>query len=145
MHMARAWPSRRTSQVVTPAGPLLEPLALLKGTLSAFVFSLLLFAVISALVAYTPMTDEHMPLVATITGVFSVLWGGFTAARLASRGAIVHGGLVGLLYGTLVLLLGRFVLQEPTTALMLWRIAGALLCGAVGGAIAPRPKLRRKQ
>ncbi|MBT9156424.1 MAG: hypothetical protein DDT37_01409 [Firmicutes bacterium] len=78
---------------------------------------------------YTALTDEQMPLAATITGAFSVLWGGFTAARLVSRGTIIHGGLVGFLYGLLVLLLGRVVLQEPVALLALWRITGAVLCG----------------
>ncbi|MBT9175882.1 MAG: hypothetical protein DDT20_00184 [Firmicutes bacterium] len=94
---------------------------------------------------YTALTDEQMPLAATITGVFSVLWGGFTAARWVPRGAIIHGGLVGLLYGLLVLLFGRLVLQEPIALLALWRITGVVLCGAVGASLAPRPRLRRKQ
>ncbi len=142
---SRRAPSRRKlSQDTASVGPLLEPRALLRGTVSAFILSLVLFAVVSAVVTYTALTDEHLPLAATITGVFSVLWGGFTASRSAHRAALIHGGLVGLLYGFLVLLLGRFVLGEPIAAVMLWRISGAVLCGAVGASLAPRPRLRRK-
>jgi len=142
---SRRAPSRRKpSQNTASAGPLLEPRALLRGAISAFVLSLVLFAVVSAVVTYTALTDEHLPLIATITGVFSVLWGGFTAGGRVHRAALIHGGLIGLLYGFLVLLLGRFVLGEPVAVLAVWRIAGAVVCGAIGATLAPRPRLRRR-
>jgi putative membrane protein (TIGR04086 family) len=142
---SRRGPSRRKlSQDTASAGPLLEPRALLRGTLSAFVLSFVLFALVSAVVTYTALTDEHLPFIATLTGVFSVLWGGFTAGGSAHRAALIHGGLAGLLYGLLVLLLGRLVLAEPASLLALWRIAGAVICGAIGATLAPRPRLRRK-
>lgn len=143
--MARVMPRRRAGQGTQPEGPLFNATALLRGTLSAFILSLVLFAVVSVIFTYTSFSDRYMPLVATFAGVFSVLWGGFSAARLTERGAILHGSLVGLFYGLLVLALGKFVLSEPIASQVLWRMGGAILCGAVGGFVAPRPKVRRKR
>lgn len=143
--MARVMPRRRLGQATQPQGPLFQPVALLKGTLSAFVLSLVLFAVVSVIFTYTSLSDRYMPLIATLAGVFSVLWGGFNAARLTERGQVLHGSLVGFFYGLVVLALGKFILSEPVAAQVFWRIGGALICGAVGGFVAPRPRLRRKR
>lgn len=143
--MARVMPRRRSGQATQPESPLFQPMALLKGTLLAFVLSLALFAVVSVIFTYTSLSDRYMPLVATFAGVFSVLWGGFSAARRTERGAILHGSLVGLFYGVIVLALGKFILSEPVSSSALLRMGGALICGAVGGFIALRPRERRKR
>lgn len=143
--MARIMPKRRAGMANQVEGPRLHPTAILKGTLSAFVLSIALFAIVSILFAYTALPDTFMPLIATFAGVFSVVWGGFTVGRRAVHGAPLNGGIVGLLYGLVVLALGVLVLSEPLGAQVLWRIGGAIVCGAVGGLIAPKPKIRRRR
>lgn len=143
--MSRAGISRRGIAREQVEGPRIQPMAILKGTLSAFIFSLVLFAIVSLLFSYTSLSDAYMPLTAIFAGVFSVAWGGFTAARNASRGALFNGGLVGLLYGLVVLALGAFVLSEPLGTQIFWRMGGAIICGTVGGMLAPRPKIRKRR
>ena len=126
-------------------GPRINTIAILRGTLFAFVFSLVLFAIVSVLFAYTALSDTFMPLIATFAGVFSVVWGGFTTGKGSARSPLLNGGIVGLLYGLIVLALGVLVLSEPLGAQVLWRVAGAIVCGAVGGLIAPKPKIRRRR
>lgn len=143
--MARVMPKRRAGLANQAEGPRLQPKAILVGTLSAFVLSFALFAIVSLLFAYTALPDTFMPLIATFAGVFSVVWGGFTVGRKAVQGALLNGSIVGFLYGVVVLVLGVLVLSEPLGAQVLWRIVGAIVCGAVGGLIAPTPKIRRRR
>lgn len=144
MFMARVIPRRRTGFVDQAEGPRFQPMAILKGLLAAFVFSFVLFAIVSLVFTYTSFSDSFMPLVATFAGVFSVIFGGFRAAKLAGRGALLNGSMVGLLYGLVVLALGVLALSEPLGSQVLWRMGVAVLCGAVGGLIAPLPRPRRK-
>ncbi|MBS3937248.1 MAG: TIGR04086 family membrane protein [Peptococcaceae bacterium] len=124
-----------------------QGLSVIKGTVAALLLSMLLFAIVSLLFAYTALADRHMSLVATISGVFSILWGGSFAARLAGRSALLYGSLVGLLYSLAVLALGAFVLTEPIAAEVLWRVGGAIVCGGIGGLFAPkaRASLRKRK
>ncbi|KAF0197033.1 MAG: hypothetical protein FD169_705 [Bacillota bacterium] len=142
--MARVMPRRRAGVANQAEGPRIHLAAILLGTLSAFVLSLALFAIVSILFAYTALPDTFMPLIATFAGVFSVVWGGFTVGRKAVQGALLNGGMVGLLYGLVVLVLGVLILSEPLGTQVLWRLGGAIVCGAVGGFIAPKPKIRRR-
>ncbi|MDP3486461.1 MAG: TIGR04086 family membrane protein [Bacillota bacterium] len=142
--MARVMPKRRAVAANQVEGPRIHPTAILRGTLSAFVLSFALFAIVSILFAYTALPDAFMPLIATFAGVFSVVWGGFAVGRKATHGALLNGSIVGLLYGLVVLMLGILVLSEPLGAQVLWRMGGAIVCGAVGGLIAPKPKIRRR-
>jgi len=143
--MARVMPKRKTGATNQVEGSRIHPRAILTGTLSAFVLSVALFAIVSILFAYTALPDTFMPLIATLAGVFSVVWGGFTVGRKAAQGASLNGGIVGLLYGLVVLALGVLVLSEPLGTQALWRIGGAIVCGAAGGLIAPKPKVRRRR
>ena len=143
--MARVMPKRRAGAVNQVEGSRIQPRAILSGTISAFVLSVALFAIVSILFAYTALPDTFMPLIATLAGVFSVVCGGFTVGRKAAQGALLNGGIVGLLYGLVVLVLGVLVLSEPLGTQALWRIGGAIVCGAAGGLIAPKPKVRRRR
>jgi len=138
-------PKRRTGLTEQADGPRIQPKAVLKGTLFSFVLSFAFFAIASLLITYTSLSDSFMPLIATFAGVFSVVWGGFTAARNSSRGPLFNGALVGLMYGLVVLGLGVFVLSEPLGAPVFWRVGGAIVCGAAGGLIAPQPKIRKRR
>lgn len=132
---------------VEVAKPAFQIVPVLKGTGAAILLSFVLFGIVSLIFAYTALPEHYMSLVATLAGVFSVLWGGGYAARMCGRSALLHGSLVGLLYSVLVLAFGAAVLAEPVAREVLWRVGGAVVCGGVGGLLAPRTRatLRKRK
>lgn len=144
--MGRVVARRKPVLTESPAGPTLQARAILRGTLEAFLFSLVLFAAASLIISYTPVSDQLMPLFATLTGFCSVLWGGRKAAKLAGKGFVVNGALVGVIYGLVALALGALMLAEPIVGRTIARAVAAGAVGALGGMLAPRPKTgyRRK-
>lgn len=144
--MGRVMARRKSGLSASPDGPTLQAGAVLRGTLEAFVVSLFLFAIVSLVISYTPVSDQLIPLFATITGITSVLWGGRKAGKIAGKGCLLNGALVGVMYGLIALLIGAIILTEPIAGRTMLRAVGAILVGALGGMLAPKPRVsyRRK-
>jgi putative membrane protein (TIGR04086 family) len=117
----------------------------MRGTLEAFLVSLILFALASLVIAYTPVSDQLIPLLAAGTGIISILWGGRKAAKLAGKGVLVNGALVGVVYGLIALFLGAIILTEPISSGALMRAAAAVGIGAIGGMLAPKKRSYRRR
>lgn len=138
--VARVMPGRRAVRGAEAAKTAFQVMPILKGTGAAILLSVVLFGVVSILFAYTALPEHYMSLVATLAGVSSVLWGGGYAARKSGRSALLYGSLVGLMYSVLVLAFGAMVLAEPVAREVLWRVGGAVVCGGVGGLLAPKAR-----
>ena len=136
--LARMEYRRKTAVLDDPGGPMLSIAGVSRGCLEAFLMSVVLLAISSLFVTYTPLSDRWLPLLANLSAGTSVFWGGSRSARIAGRGLVLNGALVGVVYGVALLFLGAWLLAEPIVAMSAVRIIVAAFIAGLGGLLVPR-------
>lgn len=110
----------------------IELAAIVKGVILAYFLSLLLFLITGGVIHFTEISERIIPTAVTIISGLSIITAGVYAARhTASRGWL-HGGIIGLLYVLVILILSMFLLPEFSFTFM---SIGKLLIGFVIGAL----------
>lgn len=107
-----------------------------RGLLRGYILSLLLFLISSVIVTYTPISGDVVPVLTSIVMVLSVAYASiYTAIHLRSKGWL-HGGIVGLLYIVILILLSKlFIPHYAFDRVVLYKIITSLVAGIVGGMI----------
>jgi putative membrane protein (TIGR04086 family) len=106
------------------------------GVLISYILTLGFFIIYALLLTFTAVSELTLPtltLLITIIGI--VLSGALSARRTTSKGWL-NGGIAGILYVTIMLILGTFFVKElgPTSSWAVKYAWGAVL-GALGGMI----------
>jgi len=106
------------------------------GALISYILTLGFFIIYALLLTFTAVSELTLPtltLLITIIGI--VLSGALSARRTTSKGWL-NGGIAGILYVTIMLILGTFFVKElgPTSSWAVKYAWGAVL-GALGGMI----------
>lgn len=109
---------------------------ILKGTIIAFMTTLVAFLVFALLLTYTNISEETIfPVVVVITGI-SILLGSSLGNLRIKKNGIINGGFIGLIYMLLLYFvsscfIGNFSLNFNSIIL----IIAAILAGMLGGII----------
>lgn len=109
---------------------------ILKGTIIAFMTTLVAFLVFALLLTYTNISEETIfPVVVVITGI-SILLGSSLGNLKIKKNGIINGGFIGLIYMLLLYFvsscfIGNFSLNVNSIIL----IIAAILAGMLGGII----------
>ncbi|MFZ5966041.1 MAG: TIGR04086 family membrane protein [Bacillota bacterium] len=70
----------------------------LKGVVSAYIFSLIVFIIMALLITYTSMSETIIPLMTTIVMIISVSVSGMYSGMKIKRKGWLNGGIAGLIY-----------------------------------------------
>ena len=110
--------------------------ALLKGVLTSFILTFIVFTVYAILLTYTSLQEKNVNVVMLVSTAISCILCGFITGRKASSKGILWGTLSGFIYIAIMLLIsistvGSFSFSPK----MLISIGLALCCGALGGVI----------
>jgi len=107
-----------------------------KGAIGGLIIALLLLCGLALVLLWADMSDSIQRTAMDAIGGIGALAAGFLAGRSAQIKGLVHGGLAGLLFALLVLLVGIvfFGAAFAITGWLLRLIAGAVL-GALGGIV----------
>lgn len=110
--------------------------ALLKGVLTSFILTFIVFTVYAILLTYTSLQENNVNVVMLVSTAISCILCGFITGRKASSKGILWGTLSGFIYIAIMLLIsistvGSFSFSPK----MLINIGLALCCGALGGVI----------
>ena len=109
-------------------------MALLTGTLVAYAITCIFFIICALLLRYTPMTEENVPLIVTVSCVASVAFSGFDAARAAGNRGWLWGLVAGAIYALILMCIGAWAIQGYTIDLRgATIIALCLAGGGLGG------------
>lgn len=114
-----------------------QAIALISGILIAYAVTCLIFITYAILLTYTSMSDSNTSLVVTITGIVSVAFAGFDAAKGAKNKGWLWGIVAGAIYGIILLCIGAWISKDMTfdtrsVTMMVLCIAGGGLGGVIG-------------
>lgn len=110
---------------------------ILKGTIIAFMTTLVAFLVFALLLTYTNISEETIfPVVVVITGI-SILLGSSLGNLKIKKNGIINGGFIGLIYMLLLYFvsscfIGNFSLNVNSIILIIAAIIAGMLGGIIG-------------
>ena len=108
--------------------------SIFKGTLVSLVVSLLMLLLASLVLHFTAVPEKTSPYLVFLITVTAILSGSYMTGKQTYYRGWLHGGLVGLLYVLLLMLLGRFFLEEFALGLNLFsKLFLGFIFGAAGG------------
>jgi putative membrane protein (TIGR04086 family) len=113
---------------------------MLSGLLYAAIWLAIGALVLSVLLRWGNMEENALPLYSLIVHGAAALAGGFVSGRRSGQRGWYYGGLLGLIYGVLVLLIGFLAANAAISPRTLAMLAETLLAGAVGGMIGVNAK-----
>ncbi len=105
-----------------------------KGTLLALIISLVVCLLLAVVLFLTPLSEGAVPYVVYITGIFSIIIGSAYAAKRIQAKGWLNGGLTGLSYLVILLVLTRvFGLELDVNLHLLTKLLLAFVFGSIGG------------
>lgn len=110
--------------------------SLTKGTLFAYIITMLVFIIYGVLLTYTDITEKNIQMVVMITTVLSVLVSGFISSRGVSSKGLLFGMIAGGLYAFIMIMISFCILpniqiSSKSAMITILSISG----GGVGGII----------
>ncbi len=115
-------------------GEINTALVLTSGVLVALLVSVLLLIIISALLFFTPFPEKYMPAAVFLASLAGILLGSCKTGKTLGVKGWLNGGLVGVLYVLVVVILGGFYLEGFLPGLSLFsKLFLGFVLGAVGG------------
>lgn len=106
---------------------------ILSGLCHAFVWMLLGALILSLFLWMSNMREQELSLYTYVVHGLSLLVGGFVAGKRSGEKGWYHGGLTGIIYGLIVLLIGFLALDASFNWKDSLQLASAFLISALGG------------
>ncbi|GKU75693.1 TIGR04086 family membrane protein [Paenibacillus sp. L3-i20] len=107
--------------------------------LAGVVFSLIWLAIGALLLSFmlhlTNMKESELGTYALFVHAFSALAGGFTSGKRSERKGWYNGGVLGLLYGIIVIIVSFLAADATFSWDSVTMLGSALLSGALGGMV----------
>lgn len=109
---------------------------ILKGLLVCYIVTIVFILIFSALLTYTKVKENSIPMLNTITMISSISLGAiYSTIKIKEKGWL-HGGIVGILYYVVLLIL-NYTFAKPFT-MDIYSISKLLIslgAGVIGGMI----------
>lgn len=106
------------------------------GILLSLAISLGVFLAASVIISYTFVPETIVPYLSFITSILSIFVGALFVTKKISHKGWLNGGLTGLFYVLIVLLLGLLIFGEfPVFTAFLMKVFLGFIFGAVSGII----------
>ncbi len=107
-----------------------------KGLLLSYIITVILIILFSLLLTFSPLTEGRTPLLNTIVMIVSIVSGSVYVATKTKEKGWINGGILGLGYYLILLLLNLAFLKPVTFDLLsLSKLAITSITGVIGGII----------
>lgn len=114
---------------------------ILKGSVTSVVITLVLLLIYSALLTYTSLKENTMPIFIIAITTISILAGSLISSLNIRKNGLTNGALVGLIYILVIYLLSSIVSKSFSLNLYsIIMIIASVLAGAIGGIIGVNKK-----
>lgn len=111
-------------------------ISLTKGAIFSYLLTAIVFIIYGILLTYTEITEKNMQIVVMFTTVLSVLIGGIIASKGVNSKGLIFGMLVGIVYSTIMIMVGLCVLPVlKITSKMIMITILSISAGGIGGII----------
>jgi len=105
---------------------------ILKGVMTGFIITVILFVFYALLLTYTTITEKNMSVIVTACMIMSVIISGITSGRGINEKGWLWGMVTGLVYAVLAIIIGVLTVEEGieigTSA-----VSMLFMCVAAGG------------
>ena len=121
---------------INSAGTTSNFIRILKGSMASIVITLVLLLIYSALLTYTSLNENTMPIfIITITAI-SILAGSLISSLNIRKNGLTNGALVGLIYIAVIYLLSSVISQSFSLNIYsIVMMIASVFSGAIGGII----------
>ena len=117
---------------------------ILKGSIISIIITLIMLFIFALLLAYTDMRETIITPVIICTSGISILVGSMISSKNIRKQGLINGGLVGLIYITIIYLLSSIVQGNfGLNASSIIMIATSILAGALGGIVGVNLRSRK--
>ena len=107
--------------------------SIIKGTIIAFLFTLVALTIFSLLLVYTDLSEATIqPVIITVTGI-SLLIGSSIGTKKLKKNGLVNGAIIGILYIFIIYILSSVLKSNFTLNLMSLIMIGVGLIGGILG------------
>lgn len=107
--------------------------SIIKGTLIAFLFTLIALIIFSVILVYTEISEELIkPVIITVTGI-SILIGSSIATKKLKKNGLLNGAVIGILYILIIYIISSILNSSFSLNLMSIIMIGIGLIGGVLG------------
>ena len=109
--------------------------SIIKGTLIAFLVTIIALAIFSALLVYTDLSEETIqPVIITVTGI-SILIGSSIGTKKLKKNGLINGAIIGILYILMIYILSSVLNSNFAINFMSIIMIGVGLIGGILGGI----------
>ena len=107
--------------------------SIIKGTLLAFLFTVVTLTIFSLLLVYTDLSEATIqPVIITVTGI-SILIGSSIGTKKKKKNGLMNGAIIGILYILIIYILSSVLKSNFTLNLMSLIMIGVGLIGGIVG------------
>lgn len=108
------------------------------GVVNAFLISLVLFLALAVIIYYTRLSEDIIPKSVVVISALSVVMSVIYVIRDVDQYCWLHGGLIGLLYVVILLVLGFFIMPSmPYSSSTILDLVLGFLVGMLAGVLGP--------
>lgn len=111
-------------------------LYIIKGIIFGYLLTLICYFILGGIIYFTNLSDKVILIVFPIVSILSIAVAGFYVSRNTTSKGWLKGGIVGLLYILILLLIGRFIIPNHSfsSSGLIKSIIGFII-GSIGGII----------
>lgn len=107
------------------------------GVLVGYIITLVFFIIYALILTFTSLSELTLPTLTMLVTIIGIVISGALSARHTTNRGWLNGGLAGLLYVTIMLILGVFFIKDlgstsSWTIKYLWGVALGALGGMIG-------------
>lgn len=104
------------------------------GLVRGYIISLLFFIVGAVLITYTGLRESTIPLITSVIMIIGIVYSSIYCSIHLSRKGWLHGGIVGLVYILILVLLSKiFISGYILDRIVLYKIGLGVGTGIIGG------------
>ncbi len=106
---------------------------ILAGLSYTFIIILVAIIILGLLLYFTSFSDTYLPHISYIVTAISIIIGGYTAARRTSEKGWYYGGITGVIYGIILIIIAFLAFNVEINFRSLILVILTFLFGAFGG------------
>lgn len=113
-----------------------RPIYLAKGIVLSYIITIILILIFSLLLTFTSIKESRITLLNTVVMISSVTAGSIYMSRRTKEQGWINGGLIGLAYYLILIILGFLFLKPMVIDIFsLSKFLMAVITGVIGGMI----------
>ena len=105
---------------------------ILKGVMTGFIITVILFVFYALLLTYTTITEKNMSVIVTVCMIMSVIVSGIISGKGINEKGWLWGMVTGLVYAALVIIIGVLTVEEGIE-IGASSVSMLFMCVAAGG------------